>query len=365
MEKKRVLFIVEAFGGGVFTYITELANALSNKYRIFIIYNIRPETPQDYKKYFNPSIVLIRLNCMKRSISIINDFQSLIKIKRIEKKIQPDIIHLHSSKAGALGRLLINNKSCKVFYTPHGYSFLMLNSGHFKQLLFKLVEALLAKRRCTTIACSPGEYKEALKLNRNARMVNNGINISKKEFRIKNYTLPLGSTSSKNMSIFTTGRISFQKNPLLFNKIALKFPNINFIWIGDGELRNKLTAPNIQITGWVSRKRAMEIAGKSNIFILVSLWEGLPMSLLESMYLGKICIASNVVGNNDVIKNNINGFLCDNFDEFIMAVRNSLRGDNKLTKKLVTNAHDDIVKNYTLNTMCREYQKIYKENFKN
>lgn len=89
------------------------------------------------------------------------------------------------------------------------------------------------------------------------------------------------------------------------------------------------------------------------------------MSLLESMYLGKICIASNVVGNNDVIKNNINGFLCDNFDEFIMAVRNSLRGDNKLTKKLVTNAHDDIVKNYTLNTMCREYQKIYKENLKN
>lgn len=49
---KKVLFVVEAFGGGVFTYIDDLANALSDEYKVYIAYSIRKETPDNFKDYF-------------------------------------------------------------------------------------------------------------------------------------------------------------------------------------------------------------------------------------------------------------------------------------------------------------------------
>lgn len=79
-------------------------------------------------------------------------------------------------------------------------------------------------------------------------------------------------------------------------------PEINFIWIGEGELKTELTSPNITITGWIKREEALRIIRNVDFFILPSLWEGLPISLLEAMYLRKICLVSDVIGNRDVIK---------------------------------------------------------------
>ena len=58
-EKKRILFVVEAMGGGIFTYIVELANELCTKYDMYIAYGIRRQTPKDYLDYFDPSIHMI------------------------------------------------------------------------------------------------------------------------------------------------------------------------------------------------------------------------------------------------------------------------------------------------------------------
>ena len=60
------------------------------------------------------------------------------------------------------------------------------------------------------------------------------------------------------MKICTVGRIGFQKNPKLFNEIAQEFPDLQFTWIGDGELRNELTSKNINITGWLERKEVLK-----------------------------------------------------------------------------------------------------------
>ena len=51
-EKKKILFIVEAMGGGVFSYIVDLANELVNKYDMYVAYAVRPQTPENYKEYF-------------------------------------------------------------------------------------------------------------------------------------------------------------------------------------------------------------------------------------------------------------------------------------------------------------------------
>lgn len=68
-EKKRILYIVEAMGGGVFTYIVDLANELVNKYDMYIAYAVRKQTPKNYKDYFDKRIHLIEVKNFGRAIN--------------------------------------------------------------------------------------------------------------------------------------------------------------------------------------------------------------------------------------------------------------------------------------------------------
>lgn len=146
-EKKKILYIVEAMGGGVFTYIVELANELVNKYDMYIAYAVRKQTPKNYKDYFDKRIHLIEVKNFGRAIDPVKDIAALFEVKKIAAKIKPDVIHLHSSKAGAIGRVAFNGK-IPMFYTPHGYSFLMENYKPMKRRMFKLIESVCAKRNC-------------------------------------------------------------------------------------------------------------------------------------------------------------------------------------------------------------------------
>lgn len=173
-EKKKILYIVEAMGGGVFTYIVDLANELVNKYDMYIAYAVRKQTPKNYKDYFDKRIHLIEVKNFRRAIDPMKDIAAFFEVKKIAAEIKPDIIHLHSSKAGAIGRMAFNGK-IPMFYTPHGYSFLMENYKPMKRRMFKLIESVCAKRNCTTISCSVGEHQESLKLTKHATYVNNGM----------------------------------------------------------------------------------------------------------------------------------------------------------------------------------------------
>lgn len=337
-------------GGGIFSYIVDLSNELINYYDIYIAYAVRKQTPQNYMDYFDKRINLIKVENFCRSINPIKDIKAMLELKQIEKKIKPDIIHLHSSKAGAIGRIAFNGK-IPMFYTPHGYSFLMENCNAIKRILFKSIEYICAKRKCVTISCSAGEHLETLKLTKKAVYVNNGININELQKNID-------KTEKINhpFTVFTLGRICYQKDPTLFNEIAKQLSDIRFIWIGDGELRNELNSSNIEVTGWVDRMKAIKYAVNADVFILPSRWEGLPISLLEAMYMKKICIVSNVIGNRDVIINNYNGFICLNADDFIKKIKTVRIND---FDSVVENAHDEILKKYNTQIMASEYKDIY------
>lgn len=253
-EKKKILYIVEAMGGGVFTYIVELANELVNKYDMYIAYAVRKQTPKNYKDYFDKRIHLIEVKNFGRAIDPVKDIAALFEVKKIAAKIKPDVIHLHSSKAGAIGRVAFNGK-IPMFYTPHGYSFLMENYKPMKRRMFKLIESVCAKRNCTTISCSVGEHQESLKLTKHATYVNNGINMAELQEIIDKT-----EKVEHSFTVYTLGRICYQKNPTLFNEIAESLPDVKFVWIGDGELRDQLTSENIEITGWADRSTAIRYA---------------------------------------------------------------------------------------------------------
>lgn len=360
-RRKRLLFVVEAMGGGVFTYIVNLTNRLVRDYDLYLAYAVRPQTPENYKEYFDPRIRMIEVKNFVRPIRLQKDFKAFLELMEIARRVQPDIIHLHSTKAGILGRLAYWNLGVPLFYTPHGYSFLMQQARRGKRVLYRTLEALMARVHCTTISCSLGEHQETLKLTRHARLVNNGIDMQ--EMRAYLDHCPASSTKEENGSrpftVFTLGRICPQKNPAIFNQIAHAVSDIQFLWIGDGELRELLDAPNIQVTGWTDRKEALRLASQANCFLLVSLWEGLPISLLEAMYMKKPCIVSDAIGNHDVIHNGQNGFVCRTLDDYVTALRNVQKPE--IVTQICARAYQDILNEYNAETMARHYEAIYEE----
>lgn len=87
-EKKKILYIVEAMGGGVFTYIVDLANELVNKYDMYIAYAVRKQTPKNYKDYFDKRIHLIEVKNFGRAIDPVKDIAALFEVKKNSGKNQ-------------------------------------------------------------------------------------------------------------------------------------------------------------------------------------------------------------------------------------------------------------------------------------
>lgn len=313
----KVVHVVEALGGGVNTYFKDLSSFFGNP-----IINASTETTIIYSKNrneinsltveneFSPGVNLINLN-MVRGFSPITDFKSIIKLRKELKRIKPDIIHLHSSKAGVLGRvanfLLFDDK--KVFYTPHGYAFIRTDISMLSKKIYWLIEKYFIRFfKGTTIACGDTEYEIAKKIGPSL-LVRNGIDINK----VQSF-----SNEHKNsiITIGIVGRITYARNPKLFNEIALRFPQYNFVWIGDGELKHLITAPNIKVTGWFfDQTKALQELNKLDIYIQTSLWEGLPIAVLEAMILKKPIVATNVIGNKDIVIHKENGFLFNEIEE--------------------------------------------------
>lgn len=356
-KKTKVLHLVESFGGGVFSFLTDLVNQADSNYDITIAYGRRKETPENFKDYFNNNVNFIEIKNFTRDINLKKDLKAIKEIKKLVKELNPDIVQMHSSKAGAIGRLAISAKGRKLLYNPHGFSFLRKDEPKLKRLLYKILEKFLSLRKCVIVGCSKGEYNEARKISSNCICINNGLNINKIEKFIDN--LNAIPKSNNKFKICTVGRIDFSKNPKIFNEIAKEFPNIEFTWVGEGDLRDNLSSKNITITGWIEKKEVVELLNENDIFILTSLWEGLPLALLEAMYMEKICIVSNCIGNRDVIKDNENGFICNNLEDYKKTIQNII--DNKVNiTKIVKNAKEDVKNNYNIDLMAEQYKNLYK-----
>ncbi|WP_455667716.1 glycosyltransferase [Phocaeicola sp.] len=351
---KKILHVAEPFATGVLSFLIDITKRQVEEYEVYILYGIRPLTPENVEQLFDKRVHLIKIDSFKGAIGTVVNLRAYYDVYKWYKEIKPDIVHFHSSASGFIGRWTLPCKKIPAFYTPHGYSFLMKDGAMFKRFLFWLIEYLSAKRSCMTIACSEGEYKEAKKLSPNSTYVNNGINTAE----LKTFVRPINGIVKQPIQICTSGRILYQKNPRLFNEIAQLLPEAQFIWIGEGELKNELTSSNISVTGWIKREEALDIIKDVDFFILPSLWEGLPISLLEAMYLKKICLVSNVIGNRDVIRNGVNGLICNSANEYADSIRDIVNG--KIDGiSLSECASENVEQNYNVDLMAQKYDKIY------
>ena len=355
MKKIKVLHISETFVTGVYTYIQSICafTAQNPNIETHIIFSPNREGTNnlDFGNDFSGEVQFYPIS-MVRQVSPLKDHQSLQKLKKTIKQIQPDVIHLHSSKAGVLGRIAAKAyPKAKLFYTPHGYAFLRNDISSLKKIFFKSIEKLIAFTfKSTTLACGDNEHEIAKSFG-DSILIRNGVLSS--DFS--------PSHLNKNVqlkSIVTVGRISYQKKPKLFNTIALKFPSLKFIWIGDGELKHELNAKNIEVTGWLERGDVLKKVASQDIYIQTSLWEGLPFTIIEAMVMYKPILATNVVGNKDTVEHQKNGFLCNDVNDFKKAI-DLLQKDADLRLKFGLRSFEIAKKKFDRNKNFKKLVEIY------
>lgn len=351
---KKILMVCEAFGGGVFTYVSELCNNIVDDFDVYLVYSLRPQTPKNYKDFLDSRVHLIQIEGfgVKGLTSLSNDIKIIKELRKLEDEVVPDVIHLHSSVAGGIGRLAFKGKKNSVVYTPHGYAHILMGKSK-KTMMYKIMEKILGRTaNAITLTCCESEDKVAKSLTKKTAYIETGVNLTD----LATVLNGIETVNSERFTVFTLGRACLQKQPGLFNKIAELVPEARFLWIGNGELENKLTAPNLEITGWKPRKEALALAKGADAFILCSLGEAVAMSLLENMYMKKLILVSNVMGNKSIIKDGINGYVCNSAEDYASKIKAAMK---EFPSKLPEQAYKDVLSIYNTETMKKKYINFY------
>jgi glycosyltransferase involved in cell wall biosynthesis len=246
------------------------------------------------------------------------DLPALVELSKMVQEVNPDLIHGHSSKAGALVRALaFLGERRPLFYTPHAYYGMAGGSGP-KAMLFNGVERLLG-RIGTTINLSDGEIAFAQKTLRipksRLRLIPNPVDTRnfapaapevkrrlRKEIGVPDGAVLLGSV----------GRLAFQKDPItLYRSLAIAADKVSNLWLyhlGDGELSAECErlAEELGIKDRIIRRtylsEPLSFYRAIDGLILTSRYEGLSFAVLEALACDLPVILTEVPGNVDFIQ---------------------------------------------------------------
>jgi len=339
-----IVHVTESLGGGVLYSIAQLAKAQADSgLDVVLVHSRRLDTPSasELQALFPLPIKRVEL-LMARAIAPINDLLSVLRLRRLFRRLKPDVIHLHSSKAGALGRLavLLCGIKCQVVYSPRGFAFLRSDVSTNKQRLFLAIERIMSRMPGILVACSETEAKLARQRvgHPDVRLVENSIDLS----CIKSASFGF----KPRIRIVTSGRMTYAKAPWRFRKLAicLAHKSVDFVWIGGGEnidsewrLVKEISvtkdlnfdsyglpdgsAATLTATGWLRRDQVLNELAEADIFVMTSLWEGMPLSLIEAQAAGLPAVVPDVIGCRDVVRSDVTGYVCVSDDELAQRVQ--------------------------------------------
>lgn len=320
----------------------------------------------------------------------LNPLLGLKTMKEIKKAVfdfQPDLISCYSTAAGFWGRLAIKNKIPTIF-TVHGWGF--AEGTPFWRKLVIFAEKIAAKF-CSKIICVCQSDKNlALKYriasSEKIIVIHNGVEINNK-FSIFNHNPfinGLGPALSKKgggfqflnkkIKIVFVGRLNEPKDPLLllkaFNELKKELKDkAEISIIGEGKKRKKIEEfiknnhleNNVKLLGELPREKVFEILSQGNIFVLISNYEGFPLTILEAMSFGLAIVASNVGGVKEVIDDSC-GILVEKGDkEGLKTALEKLLKNPEFISNLGKNAQNRVKEKFSLEKMLKETEKIYFE----
>lgn len=373
-NKIRVIHILQS-AGGVAEYLKDLLNYIDkSKYENIIIVS------NDYKSQeetLSKKCDKIFYVDMVREIEPKKDFSAIIKIRKIIKQEKPDILYLHSSKAGALGRIAtFFNRKIKVIYNAHGWYF-NADIGKKKKILFQLIERILAYRTDKIIAISKSEYDSAIKegicKEKKLVLIENGIDIDKysdyetyREDTRKRYGI-----KENDIVVGIVGRVSEQKDPITSIKAAAEIikqnKDIYFMFVGSGDLEKEILniakenniESNVFITGWVENVK--EYISAFDIALLPSKWEGFGLAIVEYMICKKPIITTKAGGISNILDKSDSAFFIEreNHKDIVNSVYNILSNEN--IDKMIERNYQECKEKFSIRRVAKQTETLINE----
>ena len=305
-------------------------------------------------KALRPEVKVIGIRQLRRSIGW-RDGIVLLKLFYLRWKYRPDVVHLHSSKTGALGRLAFSSR--KTVYTVHGF-----DSIRIANRFFLPIEKAL-KRRCSRIV-GVSRYDEknlvAEGIRKKVTYVYNGIDdksvvdIEKVNGGIREEMQRIRQKYKK--VVMSIARDDRQKKIDLFIETARLLPDYAFVWIGNSD--NHAKGENVFLMGQIPL--AWQLLEYADVFVLPSNYEGLPMSIIEALAFGRPVVASDVGGISELLDGR-NGFAVEN-DAGVMAakIRYILDAPERYNA-MAQCARQTYLEKFTVVQMVEGYDSIYRE----
>lgn len=312
----KVLHIGEYVVGGVATYLNELVAYQRRFFDVYLMmsdynsasdFDLEPDHILRYEYKRHPKYFL----------------QAMKHIRQAIKKIQPDIIHIHSSFAGMLARGLffVFPQKASVFYCSHGWSFLMDTKPRLKRAYF-MIEKMLEFKTDFIINISRYELEQSVQLGMSpskSRFVYSGLREKKSNPSFDANVPAVWSSSDEEgvIRLLFVGRYDRQKGLDVLLDVLAKHPELQELLrlyvIGDSVLENNEWhfPDNVVRLGWVDNAAIDRYYQQCDAVIMPSRWEGLPLVAIEAMKNRKAVIASNRASLPELVSHELNGYIFD------------------------------------------------------
>jgi glycosyltransferase involved in cell wall biosynthesis len=358
--------------GGPAVIVAELIRGLSGEdFEVKLVTGYCDSGEADYLETVATDISATRIGGLGRSVSPLKDFLSFFTLLREIKAFAPDVIHTHTAKAGVLGRLaaLLAAPRATRIHTFHGH----LLHGYFNPVVTRLViwtERILALLTQQLVAVGNQVKNDLIKA---------GIG-SEKKFSVLFPGIPDPLQIDKSAArrqvgfdadgIYITfvGRLTNIKRPDRLLDVAkiLKISSIKaeIVIVGEGDLfarvQRRATEEDLPVKflGW--RSNVAEIFAASDMAILTSDNEGIPLTLIQAAQAGLPIVATNVGSISDIVVNGKTGLLTEPTADALAGAVIGLLANSEQMLTFGTQGRAHAKEYFSLSRMIADHTHLYK-----
>ena len=354
-------FIPALNSGGAERFVVDLSNSLATNHKVYLFTLLDVNKHGFYKSDVCENVELISLN-KKLGVNLLLPFKIFLKLC----KIKPDVVHTHLSPIFYLFLCFFTLKKPIYFHTIHNDANKEAKSkfGYFiKLFLFK-------SKLVIPITISDESSRGFLSFyGLDSHQINNGRDVDLNKKYLNNTMLQDFKKTPNTKILLNVGRIEYQKNHIMlakaFNILVNKGYDIVLLIIGkkrDKEITDKIRLINkdIHLVGQVSNP--LDYIANANVFCLSSLYEGMPISLIECFSVGVIPICTPVGGIKDMIVDGKNGFLSKDItlESYVVALEKYLSLNEDELNKMRTYSKKEF-KNYSMETCLSKHEDAYRK----
>lgn len=368
-SRRRVMQVVECGGpGGTGNQVAAICNGLDkSRYEVNLVYATRAGTSSvDYEAIAAGAERFFYLPEMVREISPLADLRALWRLYQIFKTERPDVVHAHSSKAGFLARLAGWAAGIsRIYYSPRGYSFLQTDRPILIRWSYRLLERFAAIFG-DVVAVSENEAVLAKKIGApRVRLIRDAFLGD-----LEKFPSDRPRSQKKEIVICASGRLSFARHPQAFVRLAQRLTDarnrVRCVWIGSGELqpfmeemiRDLGLAGRVEVTGWLPHDEALRRLAEADILAHYSRWDSIPNAVLEAMACGLPVVASDIPGNQSLVRDGENGFLVGSERELLEKTLKLIDAP-ELRVRMGANGREMIKVVYTKERLLNEISALY------